>query len=91
MGDLKQFEGRTIYASEYYYGCQPDAWDNMLYPDAIIDRRDKAWELFCELYTERHVLPYSEDINEEKALRLRKVRIAYEDNKQLCDEKSLII
>lgn len=86
-----EYEGKTITASEYYYGCKPDTWDDMLYPDAIEDRKNRAWELFKQLFIEREQLPYNQDLSEEKALRLRKVRKAYEDNKRLTEEKHLII
>ena len=86
-----KFEGKTISASEYYYGCTYDTWDEMFYPEAVIDRRDRAWELFKELYLERESLPMNQDLSEEKALRLRKVRKAFEDNQRLVDEKNLVI
>jgi len=89
--NIKHYKGQTLTASEYYYDCAPDTWDNMLYPDAIKDRRDRAWALFVQLYKESEDKPRNREVPIELANRLRKVTKAHSDNKQLCDEKSLVI
>ena len=91
MSNIKKFNGETMCASEYYYDVQPDAWDDMLYPEAIKDRQKRSWDLFCKLQTQANELPMNKPLPEELSLRINKTRRAFEDNKQLCDEKSLII
>ena len=95
MSNIKKFNGETMYASEYYYGAKPDAWDLMLYPDAIKDRRDKA-NAIHKYYVDREFAEYRSDFNgvkltAEERVRLVAVGKAYSLNKKLCDEKSLII
>ncbi len=77
--------------SMYYYNTTPDTWDQMLYPEAIIDRKNKAQILFEALYLESINRPLTEEIPEYLKTRLRKVKKAFDDNKKLCDEKSIII
>lgn len=93
--DLKEFKGQTIYASEYYYGCQPGHWDEMLYPDAIIDRRNKAYKIYT-YYVDRQFAEYKSDFNgtkltTEELRRMSSVSDAYVLNKKLHDEKTLVI
>ena len=93
--NIKHFGGETIYASEYYYDCKPDAWDSMLYPEAIRDRKEKAQKLYAH-YVDRQFAEYKSDFNgtkltTEEHARMRATSKAYELNKKLCDEKTLII
>ncbi len=89
MSNIKVFEGRTMSASMYYYGCEMTEWDDLLYPDAIIDRRNRAFELYKELITEK--ANTKGEMSFEKRKRLWKVEMAYKDNSQLCEERGLII
>lgn len=82
--------GKSITASEYYYDCPFDYWDNMLYKDAIISRRDKAFELYIRL-TESQLLPEPKILAPEDEIRAFKVEKAYKDCQQLCDERGLIL
>jgi hypothetical protein len=75
--------------SEYYYNCSPDTWDNMLYFEAIEDRRNRARDLYYELYMIQE--------NSEKEMpfefrkRLGKVESAWKLNQKLLDERYLVM
>jgi len=85
--NIKKLNGQTISASMYYYGCDFSTWDNMLYTEAIVDRKDKAFALYAMLYDEEQkgVLSF------EDATRLNKVYKAYIYNKKLINERELIL
>ena len=67
----------------YYYGCESSEWDNMMYFDALKDRRDRAFALFGEF------LEF--DIKEQQAfeyqVRSGKVYEAYKLNEKFIDER----
>ena len=90
MSNLMTLNGETVSASQYYYGCDVHTWDNMLYPDAIKDRRDKALELYMKLYDAQKGMKYN-DVKFEDRVRMFKVEKAVKDTKQLCDERNLIL
>lgn len=85
--NIKHLNGQSLTASEYYYGCQANTWDNMLYPDAIKDRYDRVKILYFELYKESTNPHRSWD----DEIRFFKVKKAFDDTKQLLDERTLII
>lgn len=85
------YHGKNITASEYYYNCNPNAWDNMLYPEAIKNRKEMAWKLFGELFEESKTYPLTQELPIELTTRMRKVKKAYDDNTRLVDEKSLVL
>jgi len=89
MDNLINLNGRTLTASEYYYDCTPDTWDNMLYPDAIKDRAKRAKELYFKLYKKREEFKGEQPFEEQ--VRLFKVEKAYKDTRQIVDERDLII
>ncbi len=91
MSNIMVHNNRSMFASEYYYGVtDPKYWDDMLYKNAIIDRRDKAFALYIKL-TEHQLLPEPKVLSFEDEKRAHKVEQAYKDCKQLCDERGLII
>jgi hypothetical protein len=77
--------------SEYYYGegISPNRWDNMLYFEAIEDRRNLARDLYFKLYK---IQEESEtEMPFDFRLRLGKVESAWKLNQKLLDERSLIV
>ncbi len=82
--NVKHLNGRSLTASEYYYDCPSDTWDNMNYRDAIEDRYERAKQLYFKLYNS------SQDTFDDQ-VRFHKVQKAYNDTKQLLDERSLVI
>ena len=89
MSNIMSLNGKSVSASQYYYGCDFTAWDTMTYPTALIDRRDRAFALYIKLQTSQDGIK-AEDIKFEDKVRLFKVQKAYEDCAQLCDERNLI-
>jgi hypothetical protein len=85
MEDTKKYKGKNIPASEYYYGVLSSTWDNMLYWDAVKDRRDRARELFYDLLEDTKPKDYDEQVRESKIYK------AWKDNEKLLDERSFII
>ena len=90
MSNLMQLNGKTVTASEYYYGCDVHTWDEMPYPEAIEDRRKRAFELYIKLDKAQRGMKY-DDIEFEDKVRLFKVEKAMKDTKQLCEERNLVI
>ncbi len=89
MGNIMQLGGKSIYASEYYYDVKdPCYWDDMTYRSAIIDRKERVFELYKKLYKS-----FMDDgfENFEQQVRFHKVQKAVKDTQQLVDEKDLII
>ena len=89
--NVMKYNGKTMTASEYYYDCTYDVWDKMFYPEAIIDRKYRAWKLFTKLYNESQTYPMTQELPIELSTRMRKVKKAFDDNQRLVDEKNLII
>ncbi len=86
--NIKHINGKSMTASEYYYECKPDTWDNMLYPAALKDRHDRIQKLYFKL-TEEDLKGTKWSFDER--VRYHKVEKAYKDAKQLLDERTLII
>ena len=86
-----KLNGQSITASEYYYGCPSDTWDDMLYKDAIVDRAKRAKELYFKLYKEQSKYSKGNEQPFEDQVRIFKVEKAYKDTKQIVDERNLII
>lgn len=82
--NMKHFNGKTMTASEYYYGVPADSWDTMTYPEAIQDRYQRVQKLYFKLCK----LP---NVAYDDQVRYHKITKAYNDCKQLVDERSLII
>ena len=80
---------KSMTESEYYFGVGFEVWENMVYFDAIIKRRDLAEELYHSLLREEyeHVGLLSFD----KRVRLWKVEKALRDCQRLIDEKVNLI
>ncbi len=89
--NIKNFNGQTITASEYYYGCLASTWDDMKYWEAIEDRNNRASALFKKLYQEVIDAGYLTPLSDEKQIRIKKVRTASQDTKQLLDERTLVL
>jgi len=87
--NLIDLNGKTLTASEYYYDCTADTWDNMLYPDAIKDRARRAKELYFKLYKKRE--EYKGEQPFEDQVRFFKVEKAYNLASQIVAERDLII
>lgn len=80
MSNLIKLNGKDISASEYYYGCPFNTWDNMLYKDAIQDRKKRVKEQYFEALT-------LENKTYEEQVRLKKLENALKDCEQICDER----
>ena len=80
---------KPAHNTEYYYDCQPEVWDNMLYPEAILDRRDRSRDLYFALLKEE--MEYKKVLPFDKRTRLWKVEKAYRDNQKLLDERTTVI
>jgi hypothetical protein len=89
--NIKMYNGQEMSASEYYYDCAFDTWDKMLYPEAIIDRKNRAWELFRKLYKESMSIPMNQEIPLDLSRRMKKAKKAFDDNSKLAEEKFLIL
>jgi soluble lytic murein transglycosylase-like protein len=85
MEDTKNYKGKNIPASVYYYGVLSNTWDNMLYWDAVKDRRDRARKLFFELMNFKETRQFDDLVREHKVYK------AWKDNEKLLDERSLVI
>ncbi len=79
--------GRSMTASEYYYGVSdPTYWDKMLYFEALKDRAERAKQLYFKLYKMGSKVQSFDD-----KVRFFKVEKAMRDTKQLVDERTVII
>ena len=81
---------KTLTASQYYYGCPPDVWDNMLYFDALQDRWEKSRKLYFELWDEWEELKDKKN-HFELEKRMFYVAKAMNFNKKLLDEREHLI
>jgi len=86
LANLKNIEGKTVSASNYYYDCPPDTWDEMLYKDAIKDRAERAQALYFRLYTE---MMADKNWSFENQVRLHKVTQAAALTRKIADERNL--
>jgi len=75
--------------SEYYFGVSFTEWENLLYFDAIIKRRDLAEALYHKLTMEEHKT--KGQMSFDKRVRLWKVEKALSDCQRLINEKMNLI
>ena len=87
--NIKHLDGVSMTASEYYYETPADTWDDMKYPEAIKDRYQRVSKLYYRLLKEEMNDP--KELTWDWKIRYFKVEQAFKDNKQLLDERSLLI
>jgi len=75
-----KIKGKDVTASIYYYGCDFNTWDNMLYKDAIQDRLKRVKEQYYAALD-------LENRTYEEQVRLKKLENAFKDCSQICDER----
>ena len=84
--NTKEYQGKTITESEYYYGVKSSYWDNMYYWDAVEDRRNRARDIYYKISTidTKNIKP----LTYEESVRQHKVKKAFDDTQRLLDERN---
>ena len=86
---MKQLDSKTVTESEYYYQCPFDTWDQMSYPQALVDRNKRVKETWEMLYQDQ--IKNGKNWTFDQKVRFFKVEKAVKDNQQLIDERSNLI
>ena len=87
--NTKEYKGKIITESEYYYGRKPTYWDKMYYWDAVEDRRNRARDIYYKMVTKD--IKNQKDQNPltyEESVRQHKVKKAFDDTQRLLDERN---